>query len=178
MVDGIARQITGNATFAKIADDPNPENSVNYGEKSVDRLLSLTNYVRYIGVALVGLLIFIALVFINNTIRLAILARRKEIAIMRLVGASNGFIRGPFLMEGALHAIIGSLLAVGSIEPYSPAGFAACFHGACLAAHRTAHYDVSHYLRCADCCRFAYRGHRLVYGYAPLPEGLEAGFNV
>lgn len=116
LVDGIARQITGNATFAKIADDPNPENSVNYGEKSVDRLLSLTNYVRYIGVALVGLLIFIALVFINNTIRLAILARRKEIAIMRLVGASNGFIRGPFLMEGALHAIIGSLLAVGSIE--------------------------------------------------------------
>ena len=53
---------------------------------------------------------------INNTIRLAILARRKEIAIMRLVGASNGFIRGPFLMEGALHAIIGSLLAVGCLE--------------------------------------------------------------
>ena len=62
------------------------------------------------------LLIFIAMVFINNTIRLAILARRKEIAIMRLVGASNGFIRGPFLMEGAMHAIIGSLLAIGSIE--------------------------------------------------------------
>ncbi|MEG0759766.1 MAG: FtsX-like permease family protein, partial [Raoultibacter sp.] len=51
-----------------------------------------------------------------NTIRLAILARRKEIAIMRLVGASNGFIRGPFLMEGAMHAIIGSLLAVVSLE--------------------------------------------------------------
>jgi cell division transport system permease protein len=47
---------------------------------------------------------------------LAILARRKEIAIMRLVGASNGFIRGPFLMEGALHAIIGSLLAVGVLQ--------------------------------------------------------------
>ena len=54
--------------------------------------------------------------FINNTIRLAIMARRKEIAIMRLVGASNGFIRGPFLMEGALHAIIGAALAIGSIE--------------------------------------------------------------
>ena len=66
--------------------------------------------------ALIALLIFIALVFINNTIRLAILARRKEIAIMRLVGASNGFIRGPFLMEGALHALIGSLLAVGVLQ--------------------------------------------------------------
>ena len=73
---------------------------------------------RYIGVALIALLIFIALVFINNTIRLAILARRKEIAIMRLVGASNGFIRGPFLMEGALHAIIGSLLAVGVLRAF------------------------------------------------------------
>ena len=87
-----------------------------YGEQTVERLFSLTNYVRYIGIALVVLLIFIAMVFINNTIRLAILARRKEIAIMRLVGASNGFIRGPFLMEGALHAIIGSLLAVGCLE--------------------------------------------------------------
>ena len=80
------------------------------------RLFELTNYIRYIGVALVALLIFIALVFINNTIRLAILARRKEIAIMRLVGASNGFIRGPFLMEGAMHAVIGSALAILSIE--------------------------------------------------------------
>lgn len=62
------------------------------------------------------MLVLIAFIFINNTIRLAILARRKEIAIMRLVGASNGFIRGPFLAEGALHAIIGALLAIGVIE--------------------------------------------------------------
>ena len=76
----------------------------------------MTNYLRYIGIALIVLLVFIALVFINNTIRLAIMARRKEIAIMRLVGASNGFIRGPFLMEGALHAIIGAALAIVCIE--------------------------------------------------------------
>ena len=80
------------------------------------RLFAVTNYVRYIGLALIILLVFIALVFINNTIRLAITARRKEIAIMRLVGASNGFIRGPFLMEGALDAIIGAALAIGCIE--------------------------------------------------------------
>ena len=89
---------------------------IKYGQSSVKRLFELTNYIRYIGVALVALLIFIALVFINNTIRLAILARRKEIAIMRLVGASNGFIRGPFLMEGAMHAVIGSALAILTIE--------------------------------------------------------------
>ena len=65
---------------------------------------------------LVGLLTFIAFIFINNTIRLSITARRREIAIMRLVGASNGFIRGPFITEGVLQAILGSLLSIGVLE--------------------------------------------------------------
>lgn len=117
MVSQVAAQIEDYQLFRDISDSPeNPADSLRYGEKTVERLFSLTNYIRYIGAALIALLIFIALVFINNTIRLAILARRKEIAIMRLVGASNGFIRGPFLMEGALHALIGSLLAVLCIE--------------------------------------------------------------
>ncbi len=117
MVDSVAKQIEANTTFQKICDNPqNPTDSLRYGEKTVEKLFALTSYVRYIGIALIALLVFIALVFINNTIRLAILARRKEIAIMRLVGASNGFIRGPFLMEGALHAIIGAALAIGSLE--------------------------------------------------------------
>ena len=57
-----------------------------------------------------------AFVFINNTIRLSISARRREIAIMRLVGASNGFIRGPFLTEGVLQAVFGSALAIAALE--------------------------------------------------------------
>ncbi len=117
LVESVATEIAGNSTFQSIADNPaDPAESVKYGQQTVERLLSLTTYVRYVGIALIILLIFIALVFINNTIRLAILARRKEIAIMRLVGASNGFIRGPFLMEGALHALIGSVLAVILIQ--------------------------------------------------------------
>lgn len=117
MVEQVVNDIQGNQAFKKVADNPdNPSDSLKYGEKTVDRLFSLTNYVRYIGVALIVLLIFIALVFINNTIRLAILARRKEIAIMRLVGASNGFIRGPFITEGVIQAIFGSALAIGALE--------------------------------------------------------------
>lgn len=116
LVEQVASSIRDNDTFKKIYGYDDPSQSLKYGQQTVDKLFSLTNYVRYIGIALVALLIFIAMVFINNTIRLAILARRKEIAIMRLVGASNGFIRGPFLMEGALHAVIGSLLAVGALE--------------------------------------------------------------
>ena len=115
-VEEVAKQIESSDQFKKIADEDNPSDSLKYGQRTVERLFSVTNYIRYIGIALIILLVFIALVFINNTIRLAIMARRKEIAIMRLVGASNGFIRGPFLMDGALHAIIGAALAIVSIE--------------------------------------------------------------
>lgn len=115
-VTDIANQIVANQDFVAVCDNPDdPSDSLNYGQKTVDKLL-LTNAIRVAGVALIALLIVIAFIFINNTIRLAILARRREIAIMRLVGASNGFIRGPFLAEGALHAIIGSLLAILILE--------------------------------------------------------------
>lgn len=116
-VSTIAQGILDNETFVSICDNPeDPSDSLQYGQKTVDKLFSFTNAIRIVGVALIALLIVIAFIFINNTIRLAILARRKEIAIMRLVGASNGFIRGPFLMEGALHAVIGSILAIVILE--------------------------------------------------------------
>ena len=116
-VEDIASQIQGNETFQKICDNPDdPSDSLKYGQKTVEKLFALTDYIRYICAALVILLIFIAFVFINNTIRLSILARRKEIAIMRLVGASNSFIRGPFSMEGAMHAIIGAILAIACLQ--------------------------------------------------------------
>jgi cell division transport system permease protein len=112
-VETVADRILEDSTFQKICDNPSdPSDSLKYGRQTVERLFKLTNYIRYIGIAVVALLVFVTFVFINNTIRLAILSRRKEIAIMRLVGASNGFIRGPFLMEGALQALFGSILAI------------------------------------------------------------------
>ena len=116
-VESVATQLSGDADFKGVADDANdPSSSVQYGRETVERLFSVTYYLR-VGVAvLVLLLAFIAFVFINNTIRLAIAARRREIAIMRLVGASNGFIRGPFLAEGMLEALIGSLLAIAVLQ--------------------------------------------------------------
>ena len=116
-VERIAFDIQANAVFQRICDDPTkPETCIRYGQQTVEKLFTVTNYVRYIGLALIALLVFIALVFINNTIRLAIMARQREISIMRLVGASNGFIRGPFLTESILHALIGAALAIGSLE--------------------------------------------------------------
>ncbi|MDO5427051.1 MAG: permease-like cell division protein FtsX [Coriobacteriia bacterium] len=116
-VSEVAADINASDNFKKIADSPKkPEDSLKYGQKTVDQLFALTNVLRIVGIAIIALLIFIAMIFINNTIRLAILARRKEIAIMRLVGASNGFIRGPFFMESALHSIIGALAAILIME--------------------------------------------------------------
>ena len=115
-VGEVAEQIMANEYFLKVIDSPgDPNYSLKYGRETVDKLFSVTNGIRIVCAVLDALLILVALIFINNTIRLAILARRKEIAIMRLVGASNGFIRGPFLMEGSLQAIVGAGMAIGSI---------------------------------------------------------------
>ena len=112
-VESVADQIINDSDFAQIADDPdNTSASVQYGRETVERLFSVTAWLRVAAVVLVLLLTFVAFVFINNTIRLAISARRREIAIERLVGASNSFIRGPFIAEGALEALIGSVLAI------------------------------------------------------------------
>ncbi len=109
-------KVLANETFKSIADNADdPSDSVKYGQDTVEKLFRVTNLVRYGCAVAVILLIFISLVFLNNTIRLAILARRREISIMRLVGASNGFIRGPFLMEGALQALVGAIFAIIAI---------------------------------------------------------------
>ncbi len=124
-VEEMAETIKADSGFRKIVDDANTEvddkdadvaENVRYGQEEVTRLCQLTDYIRIAAVVLVGLLTFVAFIFINNTIRLSITARRREIAIMRLVGASNGFIRGPFLTEGVIQALIGSLLSIGALE--------------------------------------------------------------
>lgn len=83
-----------------------------YGEGYVETLFAFTKAVRNIGLVLVAGLAFTAMFLISNTIKLTILARRREIAIMKLVGATNNFIRWPFFIEGALLGIIGSLIPV------------------------------------------------------------------
>lgn len=116
-VEDVANKLVADEDFKGVADNAeDPAQSVQYGRDTVRKLLSVTYYLRIGTVVLVALLAFIAFVFINNTIRLAISARRREIAIMRLVGASNGFIRGPFLAEGILEALIGSVLAIGVLQ--------------------------------------------------------------
>ncbi|MGI6032388.1 MAG: permease-like cell division protein FtsX [Coriobacteriales bacterium] len=116
-VQDTVNKILSSETFTKIADNSDdPSDSVKYGQGTVERLFAVTNVIRTACIVVVILLVFISLVFLNNTIRLAILARRREISIMRLVGATNGFIRGPFVMEGALQSIVGAVLAIIVIQ--------------------------------------------------------------
>lgn len=115
-VEAMVVKIKDNALFVKVADRPdNPEESLKYGQQVVRKLFAFTRVIRYVEIAFIIMLAIVSLIFINNTIRLAIYARRKEIGIMRLVGASNWFIRTPFLLEGVIQSLIGASLALLTI---------------------------------------------------------------
>ncbi len=81
-----------------------------FGTPVVDRLVALTRAVRIAGTVIAALLASAALVIIMNTIRLTVASRRQEIEIMTLVGAAPGFVRGPFLVEGALQGAAAALV--------------------------------------------------------------------
>ncbi|WP_042463025.1 permease-like cell division protein FtsX [Neobacillus dielmonensis] len=85
---------------------------VNYGEGKVEKLFKFIKASRNVGIVLIVGLFFTAIFLISNTIKITIIARRREIKIMRLVGATNGFIRWPFLLEGLWLGVLGSLLPI------------------------------------------------------------------
>ncbi|MCZ8523585.1 MULTISPECIES: permease-like cell division protein FtsX [Paenibacillus] len=85
---------------------------VSYGKGTVETMFKVTSVVRNIGLVIVAGLALTAMFLIANTIKLTIIARRREISIMKLVGATNAFIRWPFFIEGALLGLIGSVIPV------------------------------------------------------------------
>jgi cell division transport system permease protein len=107
-----------------LRDDPIVRNVLNI-DALVERVTTVTGFVRTAGVAMVAIVGLIVLFIIVNTIRLAVVARAEEIEIMRLVGASDAFIRWPFVFEGALVGLLGALatlgLLVASADPLSTA---------------------------------------------------------
>lgn len=80
------------------------------GEVETERIFKLNRVVKTWGFAGTGLLLFTAILLISNTIRITIISRSREIQIMRLVGAKNSYIRGPFLLEGAWVGLLGALV--------------------------------------------------------------------
>ncbi|SFK80739.1 permease-like cell division protein FtsX [Brevibacillus centrosporus] len=84
--------------------------NLNYGEGTVEKLFAWTGAIRNVGIAFIIGLGFTAMFLIANTIKLTIVARRREIEIMKLVGATNWFIRWPFFVEGLLMGVLGALI--------------------------------------------------------------------
>jgi cell division transport system permease protein len=85
---------------------------VKYGEKTAKRVLQVARVFTVLSVLGIVVLLIAATILIGNTIRLSIFARRREIEVMKLVGASNWFVRGPFVLEGMICALFGSIAAV------------------------------------------------------------------
>lgn len=89
--------------------------SVKYGEGKVEKLFNVLNISRNAGLVLILGLLFTAIFLISNTIRITIIARGDEIEIMKLVGASNAFVRIPFLLEGMWLGILGSIIPIAVV---------------------------------------------------------------
>ena len=89
--------------------------NVEYAQDAVQKLLRISDVLGRIGLGIVVLLVLTAAIIISNTIRLTVFARRREIGIMQLVGASGTYIRLPFICEGFLAGIIGAGLALGML---------------------------------------------------------------
>ena len=124
LVDPSSVRVVGDA----LREDASVRNVINI-EDLVDRVLTVTNILRTAGTVVLVIVGIIALFIIINTIRLAVLARAEEIEVMRLVGASDAFIRWPFVFEGAFVGLLGSVVTLAILaavaDPLS--GFMAGF---------------------------------------------------
>jgi len=85
--------------------------NVEYSQETIDLIAKIANWIRIISMILIGALLIISLFIISNTIKLTVFARRKEINIMKYIGATDWFIRWPFIYEGILIGILGAIIA-------------------------------------------------------------------
>ena len=104
------------ANVAKQIEKLDHINEVLYGEGKVERLFSALNIGRNIGLILILGLLFTAMFLISNTIRITIIARKDEIEIMKLVGATNSFVRVPFVLEGMWIGLLGSVIPITAVS--------------------------------------------------------------
>jgi cell division transport system permease protein len=84
---------------------------IKYYKEAVDMLISTSSYVQIIGTILIIVLLLISIFIIQNTIKITVASRRTEIRLMQYIGASNGYVRGPFIFEGLILGLLGSIIA-------------------------------------------------------------------
>lgn len=87
-------------------------NNIEMRDKTINALVSIANGIKWISFGILILLIFISVFIISNTIKLTVHARRKEISIMKYVGATNSFIRWPFIVEGIIIGVVAAMISI------------------------------------------------------------------
>jgi cell division transport system permease protein len=105
----LADPAASNAVAEKLREDGFEE--LNYPQQTIERLNQVTGYVIWALRAATALFLVASVLLISNAIRISIFARRKEIEVMKLVGASDGFVRWPFVLEGLAQGLVGATLA-------------------------------------------------------------------
>ncbi|HHZ02314.1 MAG TPA: ABC transporter permease [Tissierellia bacterium] len=85
---------------------------VRYYQDAVNSLIKIADFVKKIGTGIIIILLLISIFIISNTIKITVLNRQREIELMQYIGATNGFVRGPFIVEGIMLGLIGSLVAI------------------------------------------------------------------
>ncbi|NLK43819.1 MAG: ABC transporter permease [Tissierellia bacterium] len=105
-----AEGIVSNLRFMEGIED------VKYYQDIIDKLMLVANYIRFGGIFIIGALMLVSIFIISNTIKVTVTARRREINIMKYVGATNGYIRGPFIIEGILFGLIGAAISIVVIK--------------------------------------------------------------
>ena len=86
---------------------------VQYYQETVDKLTKITDFLQIGALVIMGFLVIVSVVVVSNTVKLTVFARAREIRIMKYVGATNWFIRGPFLAEGIIIGVLAALCATG-----------------------------------------------------------------
>ena len=85
---------------------------VKYYKDIIDKMVVVGNYVQGGGIIIIAILILVSIFIISNTIKITVTARKREVNIMKYVGATNGYIRGPFIVEGVLFGLIGAIISI------------------------------------------------------------------
>lgn len=85
---------------------------IQYNKEITENLILVSNYIRLGGIIITGVLIFVSIFIISNTIKITVASRKREINIMKYVGATNDYIRGPFIIEGVLFGLIAALISI------------------------------------------------------------------
>jgi cell division transport system permease protein len=109
-------------TLARRWSGVDPTDPTNYQGDFVNRMLGLSQWLGLAGVGLLAILVVVSIVIVMNTIRTAVYHRRKEIEVMKLVGATEWFVRGPFVLEGVMTGLIAAAFALALlVVAYQPA---------------------------------------------------------